>query len=61
MGQMNLDIVMPAWARLDTELVPLWERVDATYAADTTILSARRFDESQPAGERTYMQASSWP
>lgn len=58
-GEMDLTRVIRAWHTVRNELVPTMDAVDERYARDTSTLTARRFDEAQPGGRRTYIRAMS--
>jgi hypothetical protein len=58
-GEMDLTQVVQAWGTVRARLIPRLDAADEAYARERTALSARRFDESQPGGERTYIQAAS--
>jgi hypothetical protein len=57
LDMMDLSQLQRAWRQLDV-VVGLYEHANAAFATDTTTLTARRFDEAQPGGERTYIQAA---
>jgi hypothetical protein len=58
-GEMNLVRVKRAWQVIRSNLIPKLDGTDERYAKDKSYLCARRFDEAQPGGERTYIQAAS--
>lgn len=53
-GDLNLGRVTPLWGLIN-ETEPLVSQADRFVAASPTSLTARRFDEAQPAGGRTYV------
>jgi hypothetical protein len=53
-GDLDLSRVMPLWAAIEVAESEI-ARADAVNSNPGTALTARRFDEAQPAGRRTYM------